>query len=236
MRRLKPIILLLAAAGLIVAGLVLPVRDTLEHILAWVDGLGAWGPVILAGIYIAACVLMLPGSILTLGAGALFGVVVGTVVVSIASTIGATLAFLVGRYLARDWVAAKLARRPNFAAIDRAVGLNGFKIVLLTRLSPVFPFNLLNFGYGLTPVPLGKYVLASWIGMIPGTIMYVYLGSLVGLAGGDQEMTTSQWALYGMGLAATVAVTVLITRVARKALREAVPTDQPSASSEESIP
>jgi uncharacterized membrane protein YdjX (TVP38/TMEM64 family) len=152
---------------------------------------------------------------LTLGAGAYFGLAWGTLYVSIASTLGATAAFLIGRYLARAWVSRQIEGNAKFEAIDDAVEKEGWRLVALTRLSPAFPFNLLNYAYGLTKVPLLSYVLASWIAMIPGTVMYVYLGSL---AKSPSGRTPAQWALLIIGLAATIAATVLITRSARKAL------------------
>ena len=133
---------------------------------------------IFAAFYIAAVVLLLPGSLLTLSAGFLFGLGSGFIICSISSVLGATLAFLLGRFLARDWVAAKLLEMPRFAALDRAIGKRSAIIVLLTRLSPIFPFNLLNYALGLTGVSLRTYVLASWVGMMPGTLLYVYLGSI----------------------------------------------------------
>ena len=162
--------------------------------------------------------MLIPGSALGLGAGALFGVVRGSLLVSLGSTLGATCAFLLGRYLARGWVAKKIEGRASFAAIDRAVADEGWKIVFLTRLSPVFPFTLLNYAFGLTRVSLRDYVLASWIGMMPGTVMYVYLGSLARAGVADRQRTPAEWVLYGFGLLATVAVTVIVTRIARRAL------------------
>src|SRR5713101_6080088 len=150
------------------------VQDWLKEALDWIGKLGPWGPVIFVGLYVVATVLFVPGSVLTLGAGAVFGVVLGSVCVSISATLGATAAFLVGRYLARDAIARKIEKNEKFAIIDRAVADEGWKIVLLTRLSPVFPFTLLNYAFGLTRVKLSQYVLASWLGMIPGTVMYVY--------------------------------------------------------------
>lgn len=198
------------------------VQELLRRSLEWVAGLGPAGVAAFVAIYILACVFMLPGSVLTLGAGAVFGVVKGSAIVSVASTLGATAAFLVGRYLARDRVATMIAGNERFRAIDEAVGREGWKIVGLTRLSPVFPFNLLNYAYGITKVRLRDYFLASWIGMLPGTVMYVYLGSLAGsLASLGQQgggRTPAQWALYGVGLLATVAVTLFVTRIARAAL------------------
>ena len=177
-------------------------------------------------LYILACLFFLPGSVLTLGAGAVWGVVGGVPVVSVASTLGATAAFLVGRYFARDSVARRIEGNERFRAIDEAVAREGWKIVGLTRLSPVFPFNLLNYAFGLTRVSLRDYFFASWIGMLPGTVMYVYLGSLAGslaaLGAGQSTRTPAQWALYGVGLAATVAVTVYVTRIARAALAKRV--------------
>src|SRR5262245_34347697 len=207
-----------AFATIVAAAKLLHFQDLLKAALDWIGKLGAWGPVIFIGIYVVAAVLFIPGSVLTLGAGALFGVVRGSVCVSIGATLGATAAFLVGRYLARDAIARRIAKNEKFAAIDRAVADEGWKIVLLTRLSPVFPFTLLNYAFALTRVMLGHYVLTSWIGMMPGTVMYVYLGSLVNVSAGHRQRTTGEWVLYGVGLLATVAVTVFVTRLARKAL------------------
>jgi uncharacterized membrane protein YdjX (TVP38/TMEM64 family) len=201
-------------------------QDLLRNVLEWVKGLGAVGAIAFIAIYTAATVAFFPGSILTLGAGVLFGVGFGSLYVFLGATLGATAAFLVGRYLARGWVSRKISGNAKFHAIDEAVGREGFKIVLLTRLSPVFPFNLLNYAYGVTGVSLKDYVLAS-IGMIPGTIMYVYIGSLAGsiatLGTGTQPTNPSiQWAIRIIGFIATVAVTIYVTRVARKALAETV--------------
>lgn len=200
------------------------VQDLLILVLDRIQALGPLGVVIFIGIYILACVLFLPGSVLTLGAGVVFGVVMGTVYVSIASTLGATCAFLAGRYLARSWVEKKIQGNDKFKVIDDAVAKEGWKIVGLTRLSPVFPFNLLNYAYGVTKVSLKDYFLASWIGMLPGTVMYVYIGSLAGslatLGSGDAGSSAgpAQWTIRLVGFAATVAVTVYVTRVAKKAL------------------
>ena len=155
----------------------------------------------------------------------LFGVIKGSIIVSIAATLGATCAFLVGRHIARDWVSKKIQSNPKFQAIDEAVAREGWKIVGLTRLSPVFPFNLLNYAYGLTRVSLRDYFFASWIGMMPATVMYVYIGSLAGeiaKIGEGRSRTLAEWALYIVGLIATAAVTVYITRIARAALGKKV--------------
>ncbi|MFM7437873.1 MAG: TVP38/TMEM64 family protein, partial [Snowella sp.] len=154
-------------------------QEILRNALVWIDSLGSWGAIAFIVLYILATVAFLPGSILTLGAGVVFGVFFGSVYVFIGATLGAIAAFLVGRYLARDWIAQKIAENQKFKAIDQAVGQEGFKIVLLTRLSPIFPFFLLNYAYGITGVSLKDYAIAS-VGMIPGTITFVYIGSLAG--------------------------------------------------------
>lgn len=222
----RALLLLLLLAALFVAVRYLGIQDLLRAALDWVAGLGVWGMAVFVLLYVLATVLFLPGSILTLGAGALFGVLKGTVLVSLAATLGAASAFLVGRYLARGWVAAKISGNPRFQAVDQAVAREGWKIVGLTRLSPVFPFNLLNYAFGLTSVSLRDYFWASWIGMLPGTVMYVYLGSLAGdlalLGVEGHSRSAFEWGLYLVGLAATVAVTVYVTRLARAALAKKV--------------
>src|SRR6267154_2017574 len=210
------------AVALVLAVKYFHVQDLLKSALDWIGKLGPWGLVIFTGTYVVATVLFVPGSVLTLGAGAVFGVALGSVCVSISATLGATAAFLVGRYLARDAIARKIEKNEKFATIDRAVADEGRKIVLLMRLSPVFPFTLLNYAFGLTRVKLGHYMLASWLGMIPGTVMYVYLGSLVNVGAGHRQRTTGEWVLYGVGLLATVIVTVFVTRLAKRALAKKI--------------
>lgn len=192
---------------------------------AWVDGLGFWGPLVFVVGYAMAVVAFVPASVLTLAAGAIFGLLEGTVYVFVAALVGSTAAFLVSRYVARRAVERRIEGDPRFAAIDRAVGEQGRKIVFLLRLSPVFPFNLLNYALGLTRVRLGDYVLAGF-GMLPGTLLYVYSGkvagdvaAVAGGAGGDRGM--GEYALLGVGLVATIVVTTIVTRIARRALRDA---------------
>jgi uncharacterized membrane protein YdjX (TVP38/TMEM64 family) len=211
-----------AVVTLVFAARYFPVQDLLKQALDQFRQLGAWGAVLFIAIYVVAAVLLVPGSVLTLGAGAVFGVVWGSIYVSIGSTLGATAAFLVGRYFARDAIARKIEGNARFAAMDQAVAGEGWKIVGLTRLSPVFPFTLLNYAFGLTRVKLGHYILASWIGMMPGTVLYVYLGSLAQAASAERTRTPGEWALYGAGLLATLGVTIFITRLARQALAKKI--------------
>lgn len=203
----------------------LPLKQYLADFLEWTRGLGPWAPAFVVVFYMAAAVFFLPGSVLTLGAGFLFGVPLGFLSAWIGATLGACAAFLVGRTLARDWIAAKVAGNAKFAAVDEAVGREGFKIVFLLRLSPVFPFNFLNYALGLTKVSFKNYALASLIGMIPAGLMYVYFGSaarsLADAASGNVEQGLAGRVFFWFGLAATVAVALFVTRLARKSLQEA---------------
>lgn len=194
----------------------------LTRSLSWIDSLGPIGPIVFIFVYVLATVLFVPGSALTLGAGAIFGVFAGSIYVSIGATLGATAAFLIGRHLARDRIARRIEANPKFNAIDEAVAREGWKIVGLVRLSPVFPFNLLNYAFGVTRVSLRDYFWASWIGMIPGTVMYVYIGSLGRNLAAGRSRTPAEWMLYALGLAATVGVTLFVTRLARRALEQRI--------------
>jgi len=192
-----------------------------------IDGLGIWGPIVFAIIYIIATLLFVPGSAITLASGLLFGLIGGTAVVSVASTVAAALAFLISRYLARGYVERWAADSPRFTALDKAIGEGGWKIIAMLRLSPAMPFSLGNYLFGLTRVRFGTYVLTSWLFMLPGTFMFVYLGYLggagLGVNGGETGQTSrgpAQWALLIVGLLATIGVTVYITRLARRAMQQ----------------
>lgn len=211
-------VVLVAVAALAYA---LPMRDLVQSGADWIEGLGFWGPVVYGLLYIALTVLFVPGLIPTMAAGAIFGLLLGVITVSISSTTGAMLAFLIARYLARDKVAEMAGRYPKFDAIDRAVGEGGWKIVGLLRLSPAVPFNLQNYLYGLTRIRFWPCLLATWIAMLPGTFLYVYIGHVAGIAvAGERERTVGEWVMLGIGLLATAAVTVYITLLAKRKLRE----------------
>lgn len=214
----------LALAAFVAAMFLLPVGDWLLAVVAWVQGAGALGIAAFFLVYVVAVVVMAPGSILTLGAGFVWGPIGGLLIVSPASVLGATLAFLLGRTALRDRVQIWVAGNQRFQAIDEAVGRRGFSIVTLLRLSPVFPFVLLNYALGLTKVKTWHYVLASFLGMLPGTLMFAYLGStvknLAAIASGEATQDPATRWLYWGGLVATIAVTVLVTRIATRALRE----------------
>lgn len=183
--------------------------------------MGLWGAVLYGGVYLLAALLFVPGSILTIAAGALFGVLRGTVVVVLAANTAAAVAFLVARHLARARVERMARKSSKFKAIDSAVAEKGWQVVALMRLSPVIPFSLSNYLYGLTAVRFLPYVVASAAGMLPGTVLYVSLGAAGGAAAGGEGRSPAEWALLAAGLVATVVVTVILTRTARRRLREA---------------
>jgi uncharacterized membrane protein YdjX (TVP38/TMEM64 family) len=225
--------IILLAAVVIAAGvgfLFLPVREWFAQLQGQVESLGAIGPVVMIAAYAVTTVLLIPGSALTIGAGTLFGLGTGAVVVIIGANLGALCSFLLARTFLREKVARWAEAKPKFAAIDRAIGQAGFKMVLLLRLSPAFPFTLLNYLLGLTTVSVGSYVLANLLGMLPGIFLYVYIGAtardaLTGGPGGDAGLF--QQVLKYVGLLATLAVVVMVTRVARKAIAQAEAAEQP---------
>jgi uncharacterized membrane protein YdjX (TVP38/TMEM64 family) len=190
----------------------------------WVEGLGALGPVVFVLGYAVATVAFVPGSLLTLAGGAIFGLAEGTLIVFVGASLGALAAFLVSRYLARAAIERRLGAHPRFAALDRAIEREGRKIVFLLRLSPVFPFVFLNYALGLTRVRLADYALACF-GMLPGTLLYVYYGKVVGdvaalAAGTSPERGAAHYVVLGLGLLATVVVTTVVTRIASRALKD----------------
>lgn len=194
-------------------------------ILVWIQGLGSLGASAFIAIYIIATVALIPGSLLTLGAGLIFGVVWGSIYVLAGAIVGETCAFLLGRYLLRDWVEKKISDDRTFLALDRALKRSGLKIILLTRLAPIFPFSLLNYAFGVTGISLKDYFLGS-IGMIPMTIVYVYFGSLAGdltaIDTASQLAPELQWTVKIIGAIATIVCTLYVTRLARQALEQSL--------------
>lgn len=219
---------IVVVAALAAALKLLPLREWVAVFLDWIRGLGIAGAMLYAVVYAGGTVLLVPGTALTAGAGLLYGTLVGTLIVSPASVTGATAAFLIGRYFARNWVESKLRDHQKFAAVDRAIANNGFKVVLLLRLQPVFlPFAVLNYALGLTRVRLRDYILGSWLGMLPATILYVYLGSAVHsipdlvhgrLAGAGRAKDLLFWG----GLVALGLLVFLLGRMAKRALAQEV--------------
>ena len=217
-------IIALVAALLILIGLGLPIREMAESMFSWIQENPNVSWLVFLGLYILATVLLLPGSVLTIGGGWLFGFMEGLVIVSLSSTLAASCSFLIGRYLARAWVEGKISEDDRYRSLDRAIGERGFFVVLLTRLSPLFPYNLLNYAWGISSVRLSRYVLASWMGMIPGTLLYVYLGAAASdisqlFSGSAGEAFGQEW-LFIVGLAATAVLVILIARLATKNLNQ----------------
>ena len=220
------IALVVVVIALFLAMKFLPVQQWLRSFNDWVGQMGVAGVFIFIAVYAVATVLLAPGAILTIGAGFAFGLWKGFLAVSGGATLGASLAFLVARFIARDKIEAIAKGNEKFRNIDRAIGKRGAKLIFLLRLSPVIPFNLSNYFYGLTGVKFWPYVLASWIGMMPGTFLYVYIGTagkaaVAAAAGGAAVKHGWQyWTFLGFGLAATVIVTIWVTKIARDALKK----------------
>lgn len=213
--RVGLVILLALVVG--VGFLFLPVREWFAQFQNVIESLGPIGPIVFALAYVVLTVLLVPGSALTLGAGAIFGLWLGALTVIVGANLAALCSFLLARTFLRARVEQWAQANPRFAALDRAIGRAGFKMVLLTRLSPVFPFTLLNYFLGLTTVRLSSYVLANLLGMLPGTFLYVYLGATARAA----LTGASGWFVKAVGLLATIAVVALVTRMARRALSQA---------------
>src|SRR6266496_2938176 len=204
----------------------LPVQEWLRSFNDWVGQMGVSGIFVFIIVYAVATVLLAPGSVLTIGAGFVFGLWKGFLAVSVGATLGASLAFLIARFIARDKIEAIAQRNEKFRKIDNAISKQGAKLIFLLRLSPVIPFNLSNYFYGLTGVRFWPYVLASWIGMMPGTFLYVYIGTAgkaaASAAAGGEAMKHGwqYWTFMSVGLFATIIVTIWVTKIARNALRK----------------
>ena len=224
MKPSNAILLAIAIVAIFVGLIFLPVRAWFAYFETYVRSLGAIGPLVVVLVYILCTVLFVPGSAITIAAGTLFGLTTGFIVVVLGANLGALCSFLLARGFLREKVAAWAAVNPKFRSLDQAIGKHGFKMVLLTRLSPVFPFVLLNYLLGLTAVGTPAYVLANLLGMLPATFLFVYIGAAArqALAGSlDGATDFYQQLVKYLGLLATVAVVVMVTRIARRALREA---------------
>lgn len=220
-------LLLLLVAAIATACFTLPIEKILKDFLVWVDlNLGRWGPLVLAVAYIPLTILAVPASVLTLGGGYLYGLLLGFVSDSIGATLGATAAFLVGRTIGRSFVISRIKDYPKFRAVAIAIERSGFKIVLLLRLVPLLPFNMLNYLLSVTPVPLWEYVLASWLGMLPITLALVYAGTtlkdLSDITHGWHEFSPSHWVFLVSSIVVSVILMIWVTKVAKTALEKAL--------------
>ena len=216
----KILALLLVIAAIIIAFRVLPVADWLRSFQTYVRGLGALGYVVYTVVYALCVVAFVPASILTLGAGAIFGFVGGTIVVVIGATVGATLSFLLARTVMRKRVEAMTAKSAKFRALDRAIASEGTKIVLLVRLAVVFPFTYINYAFGLTAIPLWRYVVATFFGIIPATAAFVFASSAATSAATTSTSSITKTVYIAGGIIAIV-VSILIGRIATRAIKRA---------------
>lgn len=213
----KPLALLVLVVGVLILARALGWDQALKGLQPWIESLGPWGPLAFVALYVGASILALPGSVLTLAGGVIFGALWGTFWVSLASTLAAGCCFLIARYFARKDLEASLRNNPAFQKLDALTEKNGVLIVALTRLVPLFPFNLLNYGFGLTKVPFLSYLLTSWLCMLPGTVLYV-----VGSDAVKSALTQGKvpWHLVGLILL-VMALLAVIGRLARQRLKSA---------------
>jgi len=213
---LKPLIFLFVILAFLFIARYFGLGQKLGELKDWIKDIGIWGPLVFIALYAVATVLAIPGSAMTVAAGSIFGSILGVIIVSIASTLGASLAFLVARYFARDAISQSLSKNEKFHKLDDLTEKHGAIIVAITRLVPLFPFTLLNYGFGLTKVPFKIYVLWSWLCMLPGTVLYV-----VGADAITRIMTQGSipWVLIAIFLVFIIILTILV-RHARKILKE----------------
>ncbi|KAE8702865.1 SNARE associated Golgi protein family isoform 2 [Hibiscus syriacus] len=224
---LRIFLLLLLLAAFVYACFTLPMEAILQDFLLWVDNdLGPWGPLVLTVAYIPLTILAVPASVLTLGGGYLFGLLVGFIADSVGSTLGAGAAFLLGKTIGKSLVVSKLNDYPQFRLVAIAIQRSGFKIVLLLRLAPLVPFSVLNYLLSVTPISFGEYMLASWLGMVPITLALVYVGTTVKdlsyVTHGWNEFSTTHWAFLIASLVVSVVLMVCVTKVAKTALDKAL--------------
>ena len=212
-KSLRPLLFLIFLLGIIIILKFSGAADKLIYVREWINGLGFWGPLVFVLIYILAVILALPGSAITIAGATLFGSVWGVVLVSIASTIGASICLLISRYLARDFILRKFSQNEKFHKLDRMVEEHGAIVIAITRLVPVFPFNVLNYGFGFTGVPLRTYVFWSWLCMLPGTILYV-VGTDTILRGISEGKIP--WLLVSVLLLAAIILAFLVSWARKK--------------------
>ena len=222
-RRAGLVLILVAIGGLLLAWRLLPVDELLQDATQGITEMGTWGAVAFVGLYMAATLLLVPAAPLSVAAGVIFGLMRGALLTWAAATVAALLAFLIARYAARESIARRARRYSKFDAIDHAIAEGGWRIVALLRLSPLVPFSVSNYLFGLTAVRFGGYALATAAAILPGTFAYVYVGyagrSVIGMRSPD-TLGSARWVLITVGLTATVVATWYISRLARRILEE----------------
>jgi uncharacterized membrane protein YdjX (TVP38/TMEM64 family) len=223
---LRSILAVVVLAAIIASLAFLPAQQYLNSFTEWIHGLGFWGVCIFVVVYMLVCLVLLPGSVLSVVGGFLFGLLGGIVMASLGATLGATAAFIIARVIVRDWIEHRLASHPKFCAVDRAVATQGFKIVLLVRLCSLLPYDLSSYLFGFTKISMGRYVLATWLGRLPEVFIWTYVGttakSLSDVASGTIELGVGRQVFLGVGVFTMMIVTLVLANVARKALRETI--------------
>ena len=223
MKKPSKIIFLFA---LLLAGYFANRYGILQKTLGWLQGLGPLAPVVFVAVYALTCVFFVPSFVFTFGAGTLFGIALGIPLALLGTGLGSAAALLIGRYAARGFVAKQFENNTKFKALDAALGKKGWQIVALARLSPVFPFSVGNYAFGLTPIRVRAYFFASMLGTIPSACVYVYLGKITGSLAGinvsGRSRSPAEWGLLVLGLIATIALTLIVQRTAKKALAEEI--------------
>ncbi len=217
-------LLVLGGILIFVLGSKLPLQDWFTQIRHQLAILGWWAMPAFIILYLLATIFGLPNILLILVSGSLFGLFKGIVLVSIADTLGAVACFLLGRTLLRQRIKKWISKNPSFVQLDQAVGNQGWKILLLTRLSPLVPSNVLNYGFSCTKVNFWQYCFCSWLGMLPVISLYTYLGSF-GVRLLNEGLTPRKIALQSVGALLAIGAAVYTTRLAKKALTPKCPTD-----------
>jgi uncharacterized membrane protein YdjX (TVP38/TMEM64 family) len=207
--------------------------EFLHHSMEWIAHSGWVGIGWFIFLYTLTCVFFLPGSILTIGAGAVYGFWFSTALVTVSSTVGAAVNFLTSRYLAKNWMQRKIGQNARCRALDKAVSLEGWRMILISRMSPVIPHSLVSYAAGLIQISFWRFTLASFVGFLPQSAAYTYVGAMVGKALRTSVGVTPHdpviWTFYGLGLAATLIVTAITTRVARRTWRAYYAEQRPGA-------
>ena len=221
-RNLKWLIWFSLGLILVLLAYYVELEQALTSLLQWVDSLGTLGAIAFVAIYIIATTICIPGSIMALAGGALFGKLMGTILVFVSGFLGACCAFGLGRYLLSDWVKKQLEKNSYLKAVNRLVVTEGWKIACLLHLSPIVPFNLLNYVLGTSEITYPNFLLATSVGILPGVILYVFLGSTIGdltmvmMGKSDSANSTIQWVISAIGILATVALTIYLAKIARQ--------------------
>lgn len=219
--RTKTLLIATGGVAFLATARLLPLETFVSTLRVWAADHGVVGMVGFGLAYAGAALLFVPGALLTVVAGGIFGLGWGIVVVALATSLADAIAFLVARYLARDTVERAMGRYPRFGALDRAITQGGWRVVALLRLSPTIPYSASNYLYGLTGIRFLPYLVTSGIFTLPGICAYIYLGYIGAETIGGDRRTALEWLLLAVGFAATIWVTIYLALLARRELTRA---------------